>query len=386
MIKSLAIALSLLAAPAAAQQSGTPGAGAGQQPAAAAAQHWNLTRDAAVFTPLGLSFPTRVRSLEADVPMEFSAQGQSLDNGIQYRSRESNVHATVYVYRPGLPHAGVAHYTTNSGILSSDAAVRALGTRIVDAGGARGVAIRSDYSGYHGNGRSIAAFMKVGTWIVKLRVSGPEGAAAEVEAAMSALLSGIKWGSERPRPAALLDVARCGGGEGRAEARALDLSDEQVINAGLLATMDGAGVEATENGARQILPPRLPAALCLSSAVPLNDRTVDVLRAPADSQSDGMGRTRLLVPLSDNGGVLEVVEMTNMRRHVVLYHSLGETAVLGAFDGPPSDAQLGEIFAGRDREATRVRAVVGFSVTGDASIEVQRPSQAPSPGPQVPTT
>jgi len=387
MLRSIAIAALLLAAaPAAAQKPDAPAAEARRQPAAP--RHWTSTRDAATFTPLGVSFPTRAGRTEAEAPMEFSAQGQSLDNGIQYRSRDGEVIATVYVYRPGLAHAGLAHYTTDQAIMRHGGpTVRALGTRIVDAGGAAGVAIRSDYSGYRGAGRSTAAFIKVDGWIVKLRVSGSEGRAGDVDAAMNALLAGIRWGSEPPRQAERLTVARCSGDEGRTAARTQEFTDEQVAAVGVLTTLDGGGVAATEDGERRILPSRVPQTLCLSSSIRLGDQNVDVLRAPAGPQPGVFGRTRLLVPISDNGGTLEVVALPTAGRHVILYHMVGETAVLGAYDGPVSDAQLTEIISGRDREATRIRATTRFSATGGPDVELRPSSPAPEPAtPATPTT
>lgn len=335
------------------------------------------------FAPARVAFPLRAGALEALRHEELSATGQHIDNAIQYRSADRQIIGTIYIYRPGLPHAGVAALGTDEALrVTSEAQVESGAWRIADAGARAGVAIRRDYRNFQGTHASDAAFIKAGRWIVKLRVSGPSSRAAEVDAAMDALLAGIEWGSNPPRAAEPISVAPCAAGEGTRDARALpDPPGAEIAALGLIATFDGGGIEATENGARRDLPSRIPPALCLSSYVDAARRQVPILRAPAGEPRSIDGRTRVLVLLGDNGRALEVIDAPNLGRHIVLIHSMGETHLLGGFDGVPSDRQISAILYGED-PASRPRVTVRFPVDGAANIHILTPM--PAAGPALP--
>ena len=135
-----------------------------------------------------VSFPGRIGGMQLREEVEFSRHGEGVDTGLQYWADDRQVFATVYVYYPGLPHAGLAAWMTDRVIAMQGAAdFRALGTRIADAGGREDVALRSDYAGFRDGMASSAAFIKVGRWIVKLRVSGPSARQPEVHGAMTVL-------------------------------------------------------------------------------------------------------------------------------------------------------------------------------------------------------
>ena len=332
---------------------------AAAQPAAAPAPQgrWQVADSRITFAPAGVAFPRRAGILESGRFDEFSLQGQGLDNGLQYRSRDGRTIGTVYVYYPGLPHSGFAAWATDNAIRANSASrVEATGSRVVAAGGVPGVAIRTDYSNYRNGNASSAAFAKAGRWIVKLRVTGPNR--RRVNEAMDALLANLRWGeSNPPQPAAPVTVSACTGDPGSRGARALpDPSPTEIAGYAMLGTFDGGGVEGrTDSGARRRLPSRIPPELCLSSRLASG---VPILRSAEGEAPSIDGRTRLLALLSDAGAALEIVYPRNIGRYILLYHQIGETSLLGTFDGVPSDRQIADIIEGRDRESARVRAVV----------------------------
>jgi hypothetical protein len=322
------------------------------------------------YVPARLAIPRRAGALEAERHFEASAEGQGIDNGVHYRSADGALSGRVYVYLPGLPHAGLAAVATGEMIrATSPEPVETGASSIVDAGARRGAAIRTHYRNYQGRYAVDAAFIKAGRWIVKVNVTGPTARAAEVRAALDAMLAGMLWGANPPRPAQPIAVATCAAGEGERDAGALpDPAPVEMAALGLLATFDAGGIEASEDGAPRHLPSRIPASLCLSSYVDRERSRMPILRAAAGEPLSIDGRTRLVAILSDNGMALEVVHAPNFRRHVVLMHRMGETHILAGYDGVPSDRQVADLLYGRAGAAANPRASVRFPAEGGPNL------------------
>ena len=342
---------------------------------------WTQSNGRITFAAARISLPLAAGPVQFRRTAEFSHQGEGLDNALQYWSPDQQVFATVYVYYPGLAHAGLSAFATDAAIRSqSGRDLRALGTRLVAAGGREGMAIRADYAGYRDGMASSAAFIKAGHWIVKLRVSGPEARRAEVETAMAALLDGMRFeGEVVPRPPAPLEVADCPAPSNvRAERRRGN--DRDALPELLVGTLDGAGNEARHepDGRIEVLPPRFGSHWCLSTRARIGDSVVPILRAdprrPAATAIDG--RSVVAAILSDAGTMIEVVEALTPRRFVMLYHQIGAVSLLGAYDAPPSDEQIADILSGADREGQRIRANVRLRANGNTEMEVPPPEPA----------
>lgn len=232
---------------------------------------------------------------------------------------------------------------------------------MVAAGGVNGVAIRRDYGGYHGDNASTAAFIKAERWIVKIRVSGPTARRGEVMAGMDALLGAVRFGvATPPRPAQPLAIAECPPGGQIDPARELpDPSAPENAAHVFLATFDGGGIAATEQGRRNDLPPRVPRSLCLSVRASAGPLTVPILRGEDGPPISIDGRTRLLAPLGDSGVALEVVHAANLERYWLLFHEIGQTTLIRSYDAVPSNDQVvsivNDLAAGRLNPTMRVR-------------------------------
>lgn len=352
------------------------------QSAATADNPWVRADGRITLASAGLSFPERAGAVVFERSHEFSRQGEGLDNAVQYVSPDRQVFATVYVYYPGLPHAGLAAFMTDRVIAQhAPADFRTLGSRTVAAGGRESVAIRSDYWRFRDGLVSSAAFMKVGRWIVKLRVSGPEGRQEEVRRAMTDLLAGIQFESEaQPRRAAPLAVGDCAPGTDPPEARQrADPAPADIAAQALLATFDGGGIDATEeNGSPRHLPSRVPDELCISTEVDLgDDAVVPVLRAADGPALSIDGRTVVIIPMSDSGRTLEVVHATNLGSYLLLFHQIGATSLLAQYESAPSDRQIAELLTTQDHPAGRARAVVELRPSGATEIRIIQEASAP---------
>lgn len=325
---------------------------------------WTLADGRLALESAGISLPVEAGDLSLRAATEFGNRGEGIDNGAQYRTRDGEIVGTVYVYYPGLTHSGLSAFATDNAIRSqSGKSVRHLSTSIVGAGGSEGAAIRADYSGYlEQRLASSAAFVKVGRWIVKIRVSGPSGRQRDVERGMTALLDGIRFGSDLPRPAAPLQVGDCPGGSPPPATVLADPTSDEAILPAFLATLDGAGGDVTTgNGEPGALPSRVPERFCVSRRIALQGGgDVPVLRAEEGPALSPSGRTVMLVPLGDNGTTVEVVHSANLGRYVMLHHRIGATSVLASYDSAPSDDQIARLVTGADDDAGRPRAEVEF--------------------------
>jgi len=347
---------------------GVSGTAAAQAPGSTSQQPdpdlWAISDTRIASVPARIAFPRDAAGLSAVRTQEFSHEGEGIDNGIQYRSADDAIWATVYIYYPGLPHAGLMAVATDNAIrVNSESPVQGGAFNVVGAGGVDAVAIRALYTNYLGSRSSSAAFIKAGRWIVKIRVTGPGDRESEIIAAMDALLDGIEFGrANPPRAAAPLEVSDCPSGTGTRDAREMpDPPGGELAAHALLATFDGGGIEGTdEQGAPAILPSRLPSRFCRTT-VTLGEVSVPVLRADPGEAESVDGRTMLVVVVSDSGEMLEVVHARNLGGYTLLWHQVGMTTLLGRFDAMPSDSQIAAIFrnpqsgAGRSRVPVRIR-------------------------------
>ena len=348
---------------------------------------WTRANGRISFAAARISLPLRAGPVQFQRTAEFSHPGEGLDSGLQYQSGDRQVFATVYVYYPGLAHAGLTAFATDNAIqVQSGRGLRTLGSHLVAAGGREGMAIRIDYAGFRDGMASSAAFIKAGRWIVKLRVSGPEARRADVEAAMAALLGELRFEGEIvPRAPVPLEVADCPA-PAATPARRLASSNNDAPAELLIGTFDAAGNEARRevDGSTEILPPRFGSHWCLSTRARIGESVVPILRADPRHPPERTieGRSVVAAILSDSGTLIEVVEALTPRRFIMLYHEIGAVSLLGAYDSPPSDEQIADIISGADRDGQQIRASARLRANGNTEMEVP-PPEPPTAAPQT---
>lgn len=308
----------------------------------------------------GLSFPIRAGSLALTETGEASHKGEGLDNMAQYRTADDAVFGTVYVYYPGLPHAGLAAVATDAAMRGNSPSVTGGAVHVTAASGRQETALLAEYSGYRNGLASTAASLKAGRWLIGMRVSGPAARRAEVDAAMRALLDGIQTGNDEPlRQVTPILLAPCTEPPPTQAARLrTDPPRTQILATALVGTFDGGGMEGKDQAGKiQVLPSRVPDTFCATD-LKVGSGSHALLRAKDVPATAIDGRTVLAVLLSDSGRLLEVDHFKD--GYVLLFHDLGETDVLGVYDAIPSDAQIAAILDGTDREGSRIRVPIRF--------------------------
>lgn len=337
---------------------------------------WERAGDRITFALAGISVPVAPGATRLDRTVEASREGRGLDNALLYLSADGQVFATVYIYAPALADPALTSYMTDYAIhLTSGPALRTLRTAVVAVGGREGVAIRFDYAGARQERlASSAAFMRIGRWIVKLRVSGPEARRAEVETAMNALLQGLRFeGQVQPGRVAPLSPQDCRHTPTRA-ARLVISTDAETAEDAILAHNLAGEVPTGGQGDEPGAAPNQP-RWCKSAgySIPNSYGPTPVLRDETAGGGDDSRRSVAVALWGDNGTMVEVVERRSRdrTRFVVLHHQIGQTTILGAFASAPTDAQLRAIATGEDREASRPRASIVNQASGDSSVNLQ---------------
>jgi hypothetical protein len=358
-------ACGLVAGPASAQQAPT--------------RNWSESADRIVFTPAKISLPRAISGLALKQTKDFSHAEQGLDSSARYESGDGAIFATTYVYYPSLSHGGLAAIATEEAMRSNSPADLRFGPpRRVDAGGVAGGALRADIANYQGRYASSAAFIKAGRWIVKFRVSGPQARAAEVSAAMTALIADSRFeGAARPMAQQPIDAPACPQGTAT-DAKLLSPggpdADVATMADALLATFDPAGTAAAA-GKAEAVPPRIGRGWCKAYAA-VGTKRIPLLRATDVAGSAPFGSSRLFALYSDAGGAVEVVQQK--QRFTLFHHEIGRTTVMGTFDRVPSDSQMAAML-GRDHEALAPRARVNLTPDGGSNIELQVADTKPTP-------
>ena len=341
---------------------------------------WRPADDHVTFTTANFDVPRAPGAVRFTRSFEFSHPGEGIDSGLQFESPDRQVFATIYVYYPGLPHAGLTAYTTDWVIHSESPNLRELGMRVVAAGGRDGAAIRGDYANFRDGMASSASFIKIGRWILKLRVSGPETRRAEVEATMSALLMGLRFnGPMQPRQAAPFETVNCTDPP-VAPAHLLPDSQALAMEGGITAVMDGAGEEAVDRQGRHLdpLPSRLALRWCQPVTLRIGNSSPRLLRAATPLHDGFGGRTVLLLLINDAGTAFEQIE-NNQHHFVLLYHQMARTSVLGTYDGPLADGQLADILSGADNDGGRFRASAQLLPNGNTNLQINVGPDRPAP-------
>jgi hypothetical protein len=172
-----------------------PAAAQTAAPAPLPSSAWTATPTSISVAAARIVLPVKAGTASVTKTAEFSRAGEGVDNYAQYETPDGQVFVTAYVYRAAYADAALAAFATDEAVRSRfGAQVRAAERGSVAAAGQPSGAIRVVYDGAVLNGGALttaAAFLRVDSWIVKLRATGPAARRAEVVAALDALVAGV---------------------------------------------------------------------------------------------------------------------------------------------------------------------------------------------------
>jgi hypothetical protein len=330
---------------------------------------WKGSGDRIAAPPANVSFPRKVGGLSLNATAEASNKGSSLDNTAEYHSADGKIWATIYVYRPGYPDAAIAAYMTDAAIRQTyGSGLKRLSQTVAPIGGQPNAAIRMIYSGGviqdSGPLASAAAFAHVNGWILVLRVSGPVDRAAEVEAALDAMLTATKFDSKAyVLPAAPLEFAApC---PPAASGTVIpSRSDKSGANALMAAISASVGTEKPKDDE---LKPHFPAngltRVCVRGT--FGDNGLEILQPAGTSAPD-----IILLPLNDVDDVISVHKNLLGEGYTLGKAEIGRTLVLGEMDRMPDNDQLARILAGEQKELLAIRSSTTIKANGNTSVNI----------------
>lgn len=335
-------------------------------------KHWTESGDSLIFRPAQMSLPRRLGPAQFSHSKDISQAEEGLDSAVLFRSPDGEILATVYVYMPSLAHPAVQRVSTVNAIaVSSEGKARLTGEGAVAAAGVGDAALTADHQGYLNGSTSLSAFVKAGRWLIKVRISGPPGRTQELAALRSALLDGLRFkGRPRPRPLPAVGLGECPPAPST-DARLL-AGDEHALVLGLTAAFDPLG-EPPRKADSTPIESRVGARWCRAD-LEVGRTRVPLLRSLEDGKAGLTGRSELMALYSDAGGILEIVRLDGDRKtYAALRHAIGRVEVLGAFDGPPSPAQLRRLLT-RTGEESRVRSITRLKADGNSEVTIAAPA------------
>jgi hypothetical protein len=338
---------------------------------------WKVNGSLVTVTAGGIGFPAQAGALSLSQTGEASLNGKGVDNVAQYESDDHEIQGTIYVFYPSYADTALATWATDRAIRQRfGPAVTLAAESVVTVGGVPHAGVRRIYQkGELTAGKPLttaAGFVRAGSWIIALRVSGPAARSADVESALNALLSDMRFdGKDKPMEASPLKLAApCPTPE---EKRAKLLKNKAASSNALLASLLGGSMvideakgTVTEVKAPLAFPQNGARALCLRGIVDTGRGKLDVL-SPA---SPGDGQIALIL-LDDAGGTFAVEPAFLLGKgFVIKRYGIGSVDVLGSYDGMPTLTQIGDIMSGVDKEGGAIRSSTTFTPDGNSVINI----------------
>ncbi|MBV9932061.1 MAG: hypothetical protein JO013_14110 [Alphaproteobacteria bacterium] len=356
-----ALAAATLAAAAAAPAGGEPWQHAGGRLAVPAA---------------GLSFPDKAGTVALTQTSEASLGGQGVDDVAQYRSADEQVYATLFVYLTAYADAALAAYELDKVIRQHRGPdARLESSRVLPAGGTAAGAIRVVYVNTEGGkSATTGAVLRAGHWIVTVRVSGPSARQAEVEAALDALISGLRVSGAAVDPVAPLQVSDCPATAKKAAKR----SELRLEGAGLGSDpmtrmlIDSALSAGLGEGKDPKAPP-FPASIadngrhpvCIRERVTVGDNVIDLMQAAGDTANP----TAVIGVINDAGKTVEMRRIGNGGPYSVHLHNVARTANFGSYDRLLTAGQVADLLQGSPKMGA-MRSQIVYKADGTSATEV----------------
>lgn len=348
------------------------------------------TIDGATWTDVGNALP-HPRLANIGIPRAAGGQtlrelgefsdGSGLDNVAQYQSADGEVFATVYIYMPTLPDAGLAAIATDEIIRARfGPQTRRSEDAVVDAGKRKGVARWLVYDGASdGKSASVAAFVRAGRWLVKLRVTGPTERRAEVIADARAILAGLRFDSTAPPVAPRhYAVSECTNEQFYPPATALPRSagDAGVALANTLgySILSSLHVGGDLPVARDTATPEY----CVIGRKALGSGIILVALGDRKAPNEPV-----LVLAGDSGRVFQLVASGTgdggKEQPQLLFHAIGSALVYGPFDHAPTMDQYFGLFDNQAEWIGAPRAELKADPVSGTNISLLAPPPAKEP-------
>lgn len=279
---------------------------------------WVTTGDRVRATAAGIGLPQQAGPVALIRTGEISDPGTGMNSYANYVSDDDVVQASIFVYRPGHADITLAALGTERALMERfGPGTRRVGEHVVGAGNTPGTALRILYDGAAGGELTLAAaFVQAGPWMVKLRVTATRDRAADVEAAVDALLAGLVFDAPATlKPVQTLAIAECTARDTRAQ-------------------------------------------WCRRDVIAVGEARFDMLQS---AQAGAQGA--IFMPIDDAAGVLRFDPLAGTGGYRLTRYGIGGGVVAGDFPALPSAGQIAALIDGKDATALTSRAAISDSKT-----------------------
>ncbi len=333
---------------------------------------WRTTETTVGVPGAGITLPIAAGGVSLTQTNEFSNKGKGIDDVAQFKSPDSAIFVTAYVYRPTYADAALTAYATGEAIgveFGGSAMLSEHGS--VAFGGQPDGAIRRIYTGGRLKGEALttaAAFARVGGWIVKLRASGPAARQNDVVAALDAFVAGTRVDKKAiVYPVAELPLdPPC---PAPSMPDALLVHDKNAGADALFAAMVGGSAIEPSSRAKAMETIAFPAngtrRACLRGTVKVGQRILSVLQ-PAGETAPAI----ILLPFNDAGGILAIEKAMLGTGYVIKTYAIGAIETRGSIDRLPGIAQLEGWLGARGAAPLAVRSRTVFDAKGNTTINI----------------
>ena len=276
----------------------------------------------------------------------------------QYESADRRVFASAFVFLASHADAALVALGTDRAIHIRYGDVALISDTLASAAGLERAAIRRVYTGGRLDGEMLttaASYIRADRWIVSLRVSGPPDRQADIEQALDALTTDVRFiGGAHPVSAATPVLAAACPEPITHDARLIRGSGRSMEDAIVGSVFGGAEQPAEDSSAARHGPARLafPAngatPMCIAATLPSGR----LLYRPAGTNVV----SERLVLIDDAADALTVEPNLLGHGFQLKRYEIGHFDTLGTFESMPTPTQLDAIIDHRDQEGSRVIA------------------------------
>ncbi len=291
-----------------------------------------------------------------------------MDNIIQYRDKNSDIFASIYIYKPSFADAELTAAMTDRAIRQSfgiNAEPNLFTTASI--AGKENSALILAYEDSPKNLATAGAFAKVNDWILKIRVSGPKNEYDGVINLLNTALEDIKFDAA-PEQLSSVQPKNCVNKlEGKAKFSKKSSSDNPLLSGllsglagGLFSEKDEDG-EESEDGGERIKRPSF-SNWCIADSFVLDTISYNIYRTTDEKDST------IIMPTSDTGSVILTGNALLSKDRSLSIYNIGSIDNYGEMKGDLSAKQYQQMLTGKNKFRLIKNSSNIIKANGDTTI------------------
>lgn len=324
---------------------------------------WFTTQGGISVHHSGIILPYKLNSLNAVSDTAPKSGSNGLDNIIQYRNADSGLFASIYIYRPSFTDAELTAKMTDNAInigFGVDGAATVYKTSAF--GGNDNGAIILGYDKTDKNLSTAAAFAEVGSWILKIRVSGSEAEFDDVINVMNKALDTIKLDDDiSVEDLSIQQPKTCKTGIG-GKAKVAKLSKDEALQNSLLSGLLGPlAVSVIEADDGEALEKISYSKWCVAEYFTTNNTQYKIYRTEDSKDSN------IIMPFSDTGSVIYTASSPLSDNRNISIYNIGSIRNYSAINGDLSVKQYDALLNGKSKLKIKVESENSIKANGDTN-------------------